>query len=107
VGLVVVQGGHAAGLEGAPDLVEQVAVIAHELAGLGDVAKLFGEFSRENLRLMLWVEADIWVLLDGLDGVVTTNLPKTQVSAPLGATRGGLSDKCSTQTPGLHGHLSA
>jgi hypothetical protein len=40
---------HATHLEGAPDLVERVAVVAHDLAGLGDIAGLLGELEQGEL----------------------------------------------------------
>jgi hypothetical protein len=43
------EGCHAAGLEGAFDLVEGVAVVAHDVAGTGDVAELLGEFEQREL----------------------------------------------------------
>ncbi len=45
------QGAHAADLEGSADLVEGVAVIAHDFAGLGDVAELFGQLQQRQLAL--------------------------------------------------------
>jgi hypothetical protein len=43
---VIDEGGHAAGLEGAPHFVEGVAVIAHDLAGPGDVAEFLGQLQQ-------------------------------------------------------------
>jgi hypothetical protein len=40
------QRSHASDLEGAAHLVERVAVIAHELAGLGHVAELLGQLQQ-------------------------------------------------------------
>jgi hypothetical protein len=45
------ESGDAADLERAPDLVEGVAVIAHELAGLGDIAEFIGESEQRQLAL--------------------------------------------------------
>jgi hypothetical protein len=41
--------GHAPGLEGAPHLIEGVAVETHDAAGLGDVAELLGELQQREL----------------------------------------------------------
>lgn len=41
----------AADLEGPADLVEAVPVVAHEMAGLRDVAELLGELEQRELAL--------------------------------------------------------
>src|SRR5262245_27747789 len=43
------QGGGSSHLEGALDLVERVAVVAHDLAGLRDVPQLGGELQQRQL----------------------------------------------------------
>jgi hypothetical protein len=43
------QGLDAADLEGAADLVEGVAVVAHQPAGLGDIAELLGKLEQREL----------------------------------------------------------
>lgn len=43
--------GDAAGLEGTLDLVERVAVVAHQLAGLGHIAEFFGQLQQGRLAL--------------------------------------------------------
>jgi len=45
------EGGHAAGLEGLPNLVERVAVEAHDLGRLGDVAEFLGQLQQGPLAL--------------------------------------------------------
>ena len=45
------EGGHAADLERLLDLVEGVAVVAHDLAGLRDVAQFFGQLQQRQLTL--------------------------------------------------------
>jgi hypothetical protein len=45
------EGGDAAGLEGALDLVEGVAMKAHDLAGSGDVAEFFRQLQQRQLAL--------------------------------------------------------
>ena len=45
------QGGNAADLEGLLDLGESVAVIAHDLAGLGHVAEFLGQLQQGQLPL--------------------------------------------------------
>ena len=47
------QAGDAAHLEGAPGLVERVTVVAHDLAGLGNVAQFLGQLQQDSLRLVL------------------------------------------------------
>ena len=44
---------HAADLERALDLVERVAVVAHDLAGLGHVPQFLGELSNDNFLRVL------------------------------------------------------
>src|SRR5262249_44377879 len=43
------EGLDAADLEGAADLIERVAMVAHETAGLGDVAELLGKLQQREL----------------------------------------------------------
>lgn len=43
------EGGDPAHLEGATDLVERVAVVAHDLAGAGDVAEFIGQLQQRQL----------------------------------------------------------
>jgi len=43
------QGGGAADLEGAAHLIEGVAVVAHDLAGTGDVAQFVGQLQQGQL----------------------------------------------------------
>ncbi len=45
------EGGDAADLEGLLDLVEGVAVVAHDLAGPGDVAQFLGQLQQRQLTL--------------------------------------------------------
>jgi hypothetical protein len=45
---VLDQCGHGAGLEGAADLVEGVAVVAYSIAGTGHVAELLGELEQRE-----------------------------------------------------------
>jgi hypothetical protein len=48
---VLHQGGHAAHLEGTAHLVEGVAVVAHHLAGAGDVAEFVGQLQQGQFAL--------------------------------------------------------
>jgi hypothetical protein len=45
------EGGNAADLERTTDLVERIAMIAHDLAGSGDVPELFGQLQQGQLPL--------------------------------------------------------
>lgn len=45
------EGGDAAGLEGALDIVERIAVLAHQLASLGHVAEFLGQLQQRQLAL--------------------------------------------------------
>jgi len=45
------EGAYAAGLEGAASLVEGVAVVAHDLAGTGDVVQFLGQLQQRQLAL--------------------------------------------------------
>jgi hypothetical protein len=92
------QRGNTGGLKGPLDLLERVAVEVHQLAGLRYVASS-ANCSRENLRLMLWVEADIWVLLGRMDGLLTTNLPKDPGVRPSGLRGGTVGQILSTDSP--------
>jgi CSLREA domain-containing protein len=47
--LLLDEGRDPADLDGAADLVERVAVVAHDAAGLGDVAQLLGELEQGEL----------------------------------------------------------
>lgn len=49
--LLLDEAGDTGGLEGALDLVERVAVIAHELACPGDVAEFLGQLQQRELAL--------------------------------------------------------
>jgi len=49
--LLLDEGGHAADLEGPAHLVEGVAVVAHDLAGLRHVAELLGRLQQGQLPL--------------------------------------------------------
>ena len=43
------EGGHPADLEGAPDFIERVPVVAHDAAGLGDVLQFLGKMQQREL----------------------------------------------------------
>ena len=63
-GFCSIRAADAADLERALDLVERVAVVAHDLAGLGDVAELVGELQQRQLPSgTLWQGGHLGLLL--------------------------------------------
>src|SRR5215470_866464 len=80
------QGVDAADLEGTPDLVEAVAVVTHEAAGLRDVAELFGQAQQRELSPGTLGLGGHLCLLFGSWLIGISNLPRRDRVAALGAS---------------------
>jgi hypothetical protein len=72
----------ATDLEGTFDFVEGVAVIAHELAGFGDVAELLGELQQGQFSLGTLGERSHLGTPDSWSFAITNLSRNTRVAAP-------------------------